>query len=79
MSRNSVSVSSVAVGTVSTNGIVVLSSRLLLDGRIDEEGRTQMLEEVFVPLEPEIAIDEDALAVFSLVTFVVTLLKKYRS
>jgi hypothetical protein len=37
-----------------------------------------MLEEVFVPLEPEIAIDEDALAVFSLVTFV-TLLKKYRS
>eukprot|EP00978_Attheya_sp_CCMP212_P016004 scaffold41633_cov24-Attheya_sp.AAC.1 len=62
MSRNSVSVSSVPVGTVSTNGIVVLSSRLLLDGRIDEEGRTHMLEEVFVPLEPAKAIGEDALA-----------------
>eukprot|EP00978_Attheya_sp_CCMP212_P039504 scaffold206125_cov66-Attheya_sp.AAC.1 len=34
------------MGTVSTNGILA-SSCLLLDGRMDEEERTPMLEEVF--------------------------------
>eukprot|EP00978_Attheya_sp_CCMP212_P037574 scaffold178690_cov53-Attheya_sp.AAC.5 len=61
MSRNSVGVSSVEMGIVSTNGILALS-RLLLDGRVDDEGRTLMLEEVFVPLEPATAIGDDALA-----------------
>eukprot|EP00978_Attheya_sp_CCMP212_P020475 scaffold58667_cov61-Attheya_sp.AAC.1 len=61
MSRNSVGVSSVEMGTVSTNGILALSC-LLLDGRIIDEGRTPILEEVFVPLEPATAIGEDALA-----------------